>query len=762
MESDFVDSAEVECSIGCLAASATCVFFTMQNCVYKWDQIHSFPSSTSVVTLPFLPATICAWEYCVFAASNESVITCCFDVDPPTIAAAIPPTGVQLFPLITQSKFSFDGGAVALLSRQQVFLFRVGADNEKHPLNETHSLSASRVVDLSGVVGPNTSTDLLCFGATVLFVLFKNNHLVAFEFNEDQPANVLDGRIVFGGSRISTMLHDGRNGRLLLGCGDGSIKLLSSEKATLFQPLSQIVNLQSVIPPHPLVVDSEKFDVWNCGCCVLCMALVGEHVLIATPMAACFVHRASLSASVIVPWESVCAAASVSEAGLVLASFPFSKQVAFRRFISKFDAQQKADLVHSTKPLALKHTIPLEHMHGSTRVVGQAVTFGHPIRSSGYSSVPWSEQQRKKLATNSRTKKELPDVLSESKYDIKCEVCSSEVMSCTAALSKNSSTIHMGAICSAVFDATGSVLVTASSDSTLHMLKLPVPKFGGEGVCLKGHKTYSTTVDASLSLRSPLFVSGSTDGMLALWKPLKKETPVLSVNLSPNREIRGARFFYMDNLIVASSGSKVVIAKYLLDFGGGDLDRSRNLSKLTETLSLQTPAQNVTAVDCINYFLSSLVLWSGSNKQIGIYDVAVEEHVRVLDDAHTRSIHSLVMMANSRFAQVGTDTLHCVASAGLDSCVRLWDLRTKNSVRSFSSHVNNSLTTGLCFSPCGRFLVSGGEDRHAVIYDIASGATLAKLPVSDTVTSCRYHPTQPLLAVGTLNGAVRFFGPHSH
>jgi WD40 repeat protein len=170
-----------------------------------------------------------------------------------------------------------------------------------------------------------------------------------------------------------------------------------------------------------------------------------------------------------------------------------------------------------------------------------------------------------------------------------------------------------------------------------------------------------------------------------------------------------------------------------------------------------TGAQQVNALDCFSAFSSTVAVWAGSNKQIGIYDAAVDSNIRVMDEGHARSIHSLEVVRGSRFADVHTGALHIFATAGLDKSVKLWDMRQANPVRVFLGHVNSAVKVGLCWSPCARFVAVGSEDRSVYVYDAGSGAVLSKLTASDTVTSVRFHPLLPVMAVSAANGSVTFF-----
>jgi WD40 repeat protein len=71
----------------------------------------------------------------------------------------------------------------------------------------------------------------------------------------------------------------------------------------------------------------------------------------------------------------------------------------------------------------------------------------------------------------------------------------------------------------------------------------------------------------------------------------------------------------------------------------------------------------------------------------------------------------------------------------------------------FRKHEN--VVNALAFSPDGTTLASGGDDRTAILWDIASGRAKRTLKGHDlTVTSLAFSPDGLTLASGSGNAAV--------
>ena len=88
-------------------------------------------------------------------------------------------------------------------------------------------------------------------------------------------------------------------------------------------------------------------------------------------------------------------------------------------------------------------------------------------------------------------------------------------------------------------------------------------------------------------------------------------------------------------------------------------------------------------------------------------------------------------------------------------------MRSATCVRTLAAHANRLHPTGASLSPCLRYVACGSEDRSAYLYDARSGGLIERLKgPSDVVSDAAFSPVHPQLAVGGLDGLVRFYSDH--
>jgi len=97
-----------------------------------------------------------------------------------------------------------------------------------------------------------------------------------------------------------------------------------------------------------------------------------------------------------------------------------------------------------------------------------------------------------------------------------------------------------------------------------------------------------------------------------------------------------------------------------------------------------------------------------------------------------------------------------LATGGNDKHLRLWDATSGQLVKTLSSHTGT--VQGLAFSPDGKWLISGGEDRRLLLWDVAAGSLAASFQggqgASDHSYRATFSPDGELLATANRDGGV--------
>ncbi|MBZ3873617.1 WD repeat-containing protein 27 [Sciurus carolinensis] len=162
-------------------------------------------------------------------------------------------------------------------------------------------------------------------------------------------------------------------------------------------------------------------------------------------------------------------------------------------------------------------------------------------------------------------------------------------------------------------------------------------------------------------------------------------------------------------------------------------------SKLRKQIAV---CQEPTAVNCVQYSghdgAVSTVCWSHDRRWL--LSTAQDQTLR-LWSARRRE---LLLLLGSSFTAQQSQAYNLFLTTAIGDGVRLWDLRTLRCERSFEGHPNRSYPCGIAFSPCGRFVACGAEDRHAYVYDLGCSTFSHRLAGhADTVSGVAFNPASP-------------------
>jgi WD40 repeat protein/serine/threonine protein kinase len=139
------------------------------------------------------------------------------------------------------------------------------------------------------------------------------------------------------------------------------------------------------------------------------------------------------------------------------------------------------------------------------------------------------------------------------------------------------------------------------------------------------------------------------------------------------------------------------------------------------------------------------VLSTSADHTIRLWDLRTGQTVAILH-GHTKACHGVAISPDGRLALTG----------GADHTVRLWDLQTGEQRKVFAKH--GDVVWCVVFSPDGRQFASGGADLTVRLWDVESGAEVKRfVGHSGAVMSVAISPDGRRLLSGAHDGTVRLW-----
>ncbi|CAO3625196.1 unnamed protein product [Cunninghamella blakesleeana] len=172
------------------------------------------------------------------------------------------------------------------------------------------------------------------------------------------------------------------------------------------------------------------------------------------------------------------------------------------------------------------------------------------------------------------------------------------------------------------------------------------------------------------------------------------------------------------------------------------------------TVGLELTLEHKSVVCCVKFSQDGRFLATGCNRSTYIYEVATGQKVCVLQDDSVAGdsdlyIRSVCFSPDGKYLATGAE----------DKLIRIWDIAQRRIQFQLSGHEQDIYS--LDFSRDGRIIVSGSGDRTARIWSMADGKLLHKLVIKDVdpkdpgVTSVAISPNNRLVAAGSLDKMVR-------
>ncbi|XP_046305350.1 WD repeat-containing protein 27 isoform X9 [Marmota monax] len=279
----------------------------------------------------------------------------------------------------------------------------------------------------------------------------------------------------------------------------------------------------------------------------------------------------------------------------------------------------------------------------------------------------------------------------------------------------------------------------------------------GTPAALSGHDGAVSTLCWSHDQR--WLLSTAQDQTLRLWSVHRKELLLLLGRGRLCKPVPSAQFYYMDAFILLSSGQELQLLRYHVDPVRDEIKRYKPRSRYECVFRLSTRgATEVTSLSAVNDFYSHVVLTAGRNRTLQVFDLNTGCSAAVIAEAHSRPIHQICQNKGSSFTTQQFQAYNLFLTTAVGEGVRLWDLRTLRCERSFEGHPNRGYPCRIAFSPCGRFVACGAEDRHAYVYNLGCSTFSHRLAGhTDTVSEVAFNPAAPQLATATVDGKLQLF-----
>ncbi|KAF7256290.1 hypothetical protein EG68_06876 [Paragonimus skrjabini miyazakii] len=221
---------------------------------------------------------------------------------------------------------------------------------------------------------------------------------------------------------------------------------------------------------------------------------------------------------------------------------------------------------------------------------------------------------------------------------------------------------HKGPVLCASWSSDGRLLVTGSADRVARIWVV------GENITVKQHKRLKPGPRTTLVMDS---INGGSTNCFGVRADLqsatiKNDKNMKDGNLFPDC-IQFAHFHYLDSFVYLVCRNVIRLYSYDLADITNMLDKGHatSLYKLAGTFAINS-CNRITAISSVNMFYSYLLISAGSDRRLSVLDLNASRIVEETESAHTRNITAITLNQGSMFSNpIETDDPLSVSSGNI-------------------------------------------------------------------------------------------------